>query len=148
MTLETNSKDRKVSLHGKVLGIDYDGQLVGPPGNRQAYEVLTTSSVAMARSGLTVINSTEALDFTLAAPLSIGSEKTIVDASTYANTVNRSTEEGPCSFYFSTGTDQEGQKMTFGASLRCSVQLIAITTDQWAPMNPGSTLYVAVSTST
>ncbi len=134
------------SIHGRRLGLDDKGFLVGTPGTRHPVETVTTAST-LADSGVSVINSGSALDFTLAAPPYVGCEKVVINASTYANTVVRSTANGACSIYASTGTDQEGVKVTFAASVRPSLHLIGITTDQWAAVNSASTVYWSVSTS-
>lgn len=150
MALDKHEDERLVSLHGRKLGMDYHGYLVGPPAQRHALETVIADG-ALARSGLSVVDGSTgdaALTVTLAAPDAVGAEKTIISGSTHAHVIARSTEYGACSFYCSTGTEQEGQTITFAASVRCAVQLVAISTDKWAPVSPGSTAYWSVSTST
>ena len=134
------------SLHGRKLGLDNDGFAVGTPGTRHAYEDVTTAST-LANSGLSILTSTAAIDVTLGPPPSVGVEKIIINNSTYANTITRSTADGACSFYFSTGTDQEGVKVTFAASVRPSLHLIAVSASAWGVVNSASTSYWSVSTS-
>lgn len=134
------------SLHGRRLGLDDKGFLVGTPGTRHPVETITAAST-LADSGVSVISSTEAIATTLTAPPYVGCEKVVINASTFANTVVRSTANGACSIYASTGTDQEGVTVTFAASVRPSLHLIGITTDQWGAVNSASTVYWSVSTS-
>ncbi len=150
MALERNQKDRKVSLHGRVVGFDYTDKLVGMRGVRHSYETLSTADAGpLERAGVSVLASTTgAATWTLAAPEGVGDEKTIVNGSTHANVVVRSTAEGPCSFYASTGTSPNATTLSFSASARGAIQLVAISTDTWAPLNSGSTVYWSASTST
>jgi len=147
MALDKWASKILTSLHGRKLGIDDKGFLVGTPGTRHPLETVTAAST-LADSGVSVITSASAIDTTLTAPPYVGCEKIIVNGSTYANTVNRSTANGACSIYASTGTEQEGRKITFAASVRPSLHLVGITTDQWGVVNSGSTVYWSVSTST
>lgn len=147
MALDKHGDEILTSLHGRRLGLDSKGHVVGTPGDRHALETVTAAST-LAASGVSVIESTEAITVTLAAPPAVGVEKTIVNLSTFANVVVRSTADGACSFYCSTGTDQEGTTITFAASVRPAVTLIGVSTDKWAPMSADSTAYWSVSTST
>lgn len=147
MALDKHEADRLVSIHGRKFGLDHDGFAVGTPGERMPFETVTAAST-LANSGLSVINSGSAIVTTLTAPPAPGVVKSVVNLSTFANTIVRSTADGACSFYCSTGTDQEGQTITFAASVRASIQLVAVSTDKWAPLASGSTVYWSVSTST
>jgi len=147
MALDKHGDEILTSLHGRRFGLDSNGFEVGTPGARHALETVTAAST-LAASGVSVIESTEAITVTLAAPPAVGVEKTIVNLSTFANVVVRSTAQGACSFYCSTGTDQEGTTITFAGSVRPAVTLIGVSATEWAPMNSGSTLYWSVSTST
>lgn len=131
------------SLYGRLLGLDRFGFVVGPPGRRDPVETVTTAST-IANSGVTFIASTAATDHTLQEPTAAGIEKTIVNNSTFAVTVTRSTV---ASFYFSTGTDPAGVKITF-ALPGSAITLVSASTSRWLPKHGmPSTLYMSVSTS-
>ena len=145
MAFETNSKDRKTSLHGKRFGLDYENQLVGQHGVRHSHDTITAAST-LAGYGLAIVTGGP-YAVTLQAPLSVGTEMTIVNNSTEQNTVVRSTAAGACIFYGSTGTDQEGQTITFQGP-RSAIQLVGISSDTWMPITSASTATYALSTST
>lgn len=146
MALDKHDDEILTSLHGRKAGIDRGGYLVGSEGMRQPIETLTANST-MADHGVTVISSTAAGSFTLARPPYIGVTKTVINATTFAHTVTRSTANGACSLYFSTGSEQEGVKATLSV-VGAAMNLIGITTAQWALMaTPGSTAYLNVATS-
>lgn len=52
--LETLRSQKKVSVHGRMLGIDKDGYLVGPPDIRtQVQDIQTTIATSLAPFGMT-----------------------------------------------------------------------------------------------
>lgn len=131
------------SFYGRKLGVDHAGFVVGPPGSRHPYESLSTG--ALANSGVSFLESTAAANYTLADPDRVGIEKTIVNNSTFANTVTRA----GASFFGSTGTSPLGVKITFTLP-GAAVTLIAASTSRWVPKGQaylGSTAYCSVSTS-
>lgn len=138
----------RTSIRGRRLGLDDFGFVVGTPGQRHPYESLTSAST-MANSGLTVLSGSTAT-FTLQAPPAIGVEKTIVNGSSVSTaqmTVVRSTAAGPCSFFFSTGTERDGVRTDLINS-GAAIDLVAVSTSRWGlKSSKGSSLYNTVSTS-
>jgi hypothetical protein len=147
MALDKHDDEIQTSLHGRKIGLDRGGHVVGAPGIRHSFETVTAAST-IERSGVTVIESTEAITVTLAAPEYPGVEKRIVNLSTFANVIVRSTAEGACSFYGSTGTDQEGTTITFAGSVGPAVAMMGVDSSRWAFIESHSTASFAVSTST
>lgn len=149
MAIDKHTDSILTSIHGKRLGLDDQGSVAGVSGVRMPHESATDGST-MSRHGMSVHTSSAAATVTLPAPLKVGVEKTFINASTGASvalTVVRSTAEGACSFYFSTGTEVAGTTLTL--SLRgAAASLVSISTDKWALLGTRSTAYVAVSTST
>lgn len=147
MALDRNAKDRKTSLHGQRFGLDYENQLVGQNGVRHSHETITAPG-ALTNHGLSILNSSTAIATTLTAPPSLGTEKTVINYSTGTHTVVRSTADGACILYGSTGTSPLGQTITMtGAG--AAVSLIAVSSDTWVvSANSAPTGLVAISTST
>lgn len=131
------------SLHGRRFGLDSFGFTAGQPGTRHPYETVTTAST-LENSGVSIIASTAATNHTLAEPTAVGIEKTIINNSTFACTVTRSTV---AAFGWSTGTDPAGVKITLPLK-GSAITMIAMSTSLWMPKStPGSTLWISVSTS-
>lgn len=84
-SLETLRSQRKTSIHGRRLGLDSNGYLVGPPAIREQVEDLTTTAASSLSpyglSRLMATGSTQTGDYTLQAPV-IGVQKKIFLQST------------------------------------------------------------------
>jgi len=132
------------SLYGRKFGVDDAGFPVGGPGTRHPYEAITSAST-LANSGISVLTCTAASSHTLTDPDRIGLEKTIVNNSTYAQTITRVAAE----IYGSTGTSPLGVKMSLLLPGSC-VTLVSVSTSRWIKKDDSfgaSTAFLTVSTS-
>lgn len=146
--LETLRNNILSSIRGRKLGFDANEYLVGPPGLREQIEDITsTAATSAAPHGVTRVltsGSSQTGNYTLQAPIP-GIRKTLFQASTSTGVmIFTFTNAG---LYLASGTSAavialKGQ----GAS----VDLIAMSTSQWALANGATVLnsIVQITTST
>lgn len=128
------------SIRGREIGLDHSRRLVGIPGMRHAPEFSTAGSTLDNVGGMSVLSgSTDA--WTLPAPLGVGVEKTIVNASTLstaAMAIVRSTAQGACGFLGSTsagGIASTAPGVRFNLiGCGAAVKFISVSSAIWAPV--------------
>lgn len=127
------------SLYGRKFGLDVNGFAVGFAGARTPTETLTTADVATPLTGYgasALTGSTAA--YLITAPVAIGIEKVVVNASTLSTAVMslvRSTANGACAFAGSTANGAAtGVKITLTAN-GAGVRLVAFSTSVWTPVS-------------
>ena len=138
------------SVHGRKLGIDHNGFVVGHPGNRMPYEA-STAGTTLANHGLSVLSGSTA-SWTLNGPPAIGVEKEIINASSLSTatmTILRSSSGSGVTFLANTSGTTELTAVAITLIQRGSgVKLRAVSTSQWAVTSfIGSSLFYAQSTS-
>lgn len=137
------------SIHGRKLGIDHDGFILGHSGDRMPIENSTAAST-LANYGVSVLSGTTSTGWTLNAPPAVGATKTIINNSsdsTATLSIVRSSSGSGVTFLGSTGAG--GVRINL-LNNGAAVDLIAISTAIWAMKGTatfGSTPYVSVSTS-
>lgn len=138
------------SIHGRKLGVDHQGFLVGHPGSRLPYED-STAGTTLANYGVSVLSGSTAT-WTLNAPPARGVTKTIINGSSLSTalmSIVRSSSDSGVTFTGSTGLG--GVKIELN-NYGSAVDLVAISTSVWAikgtaTYSTTATGYVTVSTS-
>lgn len=150
MAIDKHDDEILTSLHGRKLGIDRQGYLVGVPGVRDGYEASTAASTLTAYGMSVLSGSTDT--WTLGAPPAIGVEKQIINNSSLSTatlSIVRSSSGSGVTFAGSTANGGGGVRINL-LNNGAGITLIGISTVAWAikaTATLGSTPYVSVSTS-
>lgn len=142
-SLDTLRRLIKTSIHGRRLGLDFDGFLVGFKGVRHVVTNATslTTGTNLPNHGHITIDSTNARTWKLTDP-EVGCEVsfTVTSTSTLANTIS------PVGATFATSAGTTGGSMILQGG-GTGVTLIGLTTGLWGTKSasPGST-YIDLST--
>ena len=146
-TYYNHRKDIATSVHGRKLGIDHKGHLVGARSVRLPVE-LSTGTEALRTYGVSVLSGTTAV-WTLAAPPAIGAMKTIVNASSLSTatlSIVRSSSSSGVTFGGSTANGGGGVRINLLLN-GSAVTLIGVSSVAWHPLGLSSTLAMNVTTS-
>lgn len=146
MALDKHGSEILTSLHGRRLGLDSDGYVVGTPGSRQPIENSTAAST-LAGSGFSYLSGSTA-SHTLPAPSAPGVMKIIVNASSVSTATMTITRDSSAhGIWGSTGGDATGAALSL-INAGSAVTLIGVSTSLWAlASSPPSTLWQSISTS-
>lgn len=146
-TYYSQKKDIATSLHGRKLGVDHDGYVIGQVGHRDPVE-LSTGTEALRTHGISVLSGTTAV-WTLGAPPAIGAMKTIINGSSLSTatlSVVRSSSGSGVTFGGSTANGGGGVRINL-LNNGSGITLIGVSTVAWMPLNMQSSLFQTVSTS-
>ena len=146
-TYYSQKKDIATSLHGRKLGVDHDGYVIGQVGYRDPVE-LSTGTEALRTHGLSILSGTTAV-WTLGAPPAIGARKTIVNGSSLSTatlSIVRSSSGSGVTFGGSTANGGGGVRINL-LNNGSGVTLVGVSSAAWLPLNMQSSLFMTVSTS-
>jgi len=151
MALDKHDSEILTSLHGRRLGLDNGGYVVGTPGTRLPIESSTATST-LADSGVSYLSGSTA-SHTLPSPASAGVVKVIVNASSVSTaTMTITRDSSDHGIWGSTGGDPIGAALSL-INAGSAVTLVSIPStvaagNIWAlATSPPSTLWQSISTS-
>jgi hypothetical protein len=139
LTLTTIRNSNVKSIHGRELGIDASGYLVGPPGMVQAIEDVDAATTLAAHgiSRLVTSGSTSNRQHNLPTPVP-GIRKTIVLTSTSTGSQQLLSTPNGAAIFSSAGTTANAANLVGPGGF---VVLVGITTAVWAVESAQNTTY-------